>query len=383
MGATNNWQRIVVLPRNEPSTAVALSPDGTFAALDVTTFGPYMTMTSMIEVREVESAKVIASYTLPTVSDKAWALETKQVQYCDSGKYLLVSDRVAHIVVLDTKTYQPHFSIDLDGISSSVATTGATSMSSVSVWSACAASGKIAILYLTGGKFGWGTIKVVDLETAGEIPGMEGTSDAVKLTGMANFTSVAVSPSGWWVAMLAGDSVLVVDLRTRSVSQTISLRPDEFPNPNRVSFAGDFAIYVSTYPSVEKPFTRLWDVRTGSEIRAFGDTSDGAYGSFGVSADGHTVFGYTEKISICATCRNGNGSSRAKLAHFTLWNRDTGTVIAQSPAIRLIHHRCWTVLWGAREDFDEGPDLEISQTGKVVAVTWQAMTEPVRIFRLK
>jgi hypothetical protein len=388
-----------IIPRMSPSDSVTLSPDGGLVALIHTTLKqavPYgEDSTSKIEVREVQSSRIVATFSMPTVTSIAgvgysWSQGSNRIRYCDHGKYLLASDRHSIFYVLDSTTYQQHISIDLDALDLRTKPAGAPSGGSISVLSACSANRNIAIFQLIGGKFGWGVTRVFDLDTGKEIPGIAEAIDPTQIS------SVAVSPAGMSLAVVQfgyqqkgyrpiGDGIVIVDMQKKAVSQRIRLNRNELPLDSlQVAFAGESAVAVEdrNFPKVEKLLIHLWDVRSGSEMQTFGDPKEGAYRYFGASADGRIVFGYTGKEVYCASCDHHGGESRTKNARFTVWERATGRRIAQSPMLKVIHHTCPWVSFGACDPGDEEPMLEMSQAGNAVLVSWQSGGEPVKVFTL-
>jgi hypothetical protein len=389
-GATGNWQKTIVLPRMTEPHSLALSPDGAFVAVDGGAFGSagQGETGSMVEVREVQSTKVVATFNMPkTAEAEPWQPAGKEVQYCDSGKYLLVSDWAHRYFVLDTATYRQRYSIDLDALGFRPRSSAELSTHSATpeVRGACAANGKIAVFNLSRGRFGIGKTMVFDLEAGKEIPGTGSMTGAVDFRDWDGLSGIAVSPSGSSLAMLFMERVLVVDLRTREVSRVIDFHTGAIETDNQrwnpaVMFAGDSAVAVTSVTRGFQPMIRFYDIHTGSKTQEFGDPSEYALGTFGVSADGRTVFGHTEKRVLVT--QYGEQASRAELQHFTLWDRLSRKVIAQSPSLALAKDMIEGP-WGSGSSFDEVPEIEISQNGKVVAALWLGTPEPVRVFRLE
>jgi hypothetical protein len=136
-----------------------------------------------------------------------------------------------------------------------------------------------------------------------------------------------------------------------------------------------------------KPVIRFWDVGTASQIQALGDSSQDTYGDFHLSGDGRTVLGYSENredLYPGPPCPGLN--LRSRLAHFTLWDRPSGKIIAQSPALKMGHNSQGNFPGGCTTESDDGPVLDISQNGKTVAadcVSSMFDQLPMQVFTLK
>jgi hypothetical protein len=389
-GATHHWQKTVTLPRMTEPHSLALSPDGAFVAVDGGAFGPggEGETGSMVEVREVQSAKVAATFNMPKTEEaEPWQPAGREVQYCDNGRYLLVSDWAHHYFVLDTATYRQRYSIDLNalGFRPPSAAEISARYSTPEVRGACAANGKIAVFNLSRGRFGIGKTKVFDLEAGKEIPGSDSMTGAVNFPDWDSLSGIAVSPSGASLAMLFMERALVVDLRTRAVSRVITIHTGAMAMDNQrwqpqVMFAGESAVGVTNVITGFQPMIRIYDIHTGSALQEFGDPSEGAYGSFSVSADGRTVVGHIEKR--VRLVQDDEEMSRAELPRFILWDRPSGKIVAPSASLALAEDMVEGP-WGSGRSFREVPEIEISQNGKVVAALWLLTPEPVRVFRLE
>jgi hypothetical protein len=154
------------------------------------------------------------------------------------------------------------------------------------------------------------------------------------------------------------------------------------PYEPSVMFAGESMVAMAKpiVPSNDygRESLHFWNVDTGSEIQVINDLDPGANDvSFpGLSADGRTVLAYTDKS------RSKNGF-KVKDVRFSLWDRESGRMIATSPSLKVIHHGCPLIqLIGKCTPFDETPVLALSQSGNAVIAWWASGGEPVIVYTL-
>lgn len=241
--------------------------------------------------------------------------------------------------------------------------------------------------YSEPGESGPTAARVFDLDTGKQIPGTAEAPGIVNSAGPNYLTGLAVSASGSRLAIAFQGRVSVFDLRARPVSQIASFYDGDIAKRHpSIAFAEESVVAVWNAERDFKPMIRFWDLGTASQIQALGDSSQDTYGDFGLSGDGRTVLDYSEKREDLDP--KGNCPSlqlKSKLAHFTLWDRPSGKIIAQSPALKFVHNFQGN-LWGCHTESDEGPVLNISQTGMVVAADCQSSgfeQLPMRVFTLK
>jgi hypothetical protein len=104
----------------------------------------------------------------------------------------------------------------------------------------------------------------------------------------------------------------------------------------------------------------------------------------GVSADGKVVLTYAEKWRHCIFCKRYSNEYTVTDARFTLWDRNTGAVIAEDPAVRLVHQSCpWLMIMGSCTPSDEAPDLALDQSGNAVIASWITGDQPLSVFTLR
>ena len=176
----------------------------------------------------------------------------------------------------------------------------------------------------------------------------------------------------------------------------MQVRSDSDPGPYPIAFAGENTVAVellSNEPGVsttsgqflyhQRASVHFFDVSSGSQVQVIADPNVDDLSFWGMSADGRTMLAYTGKSYICTSCNKGAGQQEVTDARFTLWNRETGKPIAQSPSLKVIHHDCpWYRFAFSCTTSDETPVLALSQNGNAVAVSWASGGEPIVVYTL-
>jgi hypothetical protein len=129
----------------------------------------------------------------------------------------------------------------------------------------------------------------------------------------------------------------------------------------------------------------FFDVGTGDDVQTIADPQADDFFLWGMSADGRTMLAYTGRSYICTSCNKGTGQKKIEDARFTLWNRQTGKPIAQSPSLTIVHHECpwYRFTIGSCTSFDETPVLAMSQSGNAVIASFTSGGEPVKVYPLQ
>ncbi len=424
--AITQMKEIQVLAKTDPMDPVALSPDGILVAHAGTGFGPTPVYDGKtIDVREVSSSRQVASFqvlgTETTASSSAPAASTRdaraitQLQFCNQGSYLLAIDRAEHIHVFDTRTNQLRTTIDLNpleypppaeimALRQSKHNIDYNGRSGGLHFVACAANGPVAAFFIDY-DMGLGGIKIFNLDTGAPLPGSEGIPMLDSVEG------IAVSPLGTSIAIIRevhdaqfepggyfDHAVILIDSKTERVIRTIRLVAGDNHNTSPISFAGESTVAVQLLPSkpgpcaVSGPFclgqgasVHFFDVGTGADVQTIADPQADDFFLWGMSADGRTMLAYTGRSYICTSCNKGTGQKKIEDARFTLWNRQTGKPIAQSPSLTIVHHECpwYRFTIGSCTSFDETPVLAMSQSGNAVIASFTSGGEPVKVYPLQ
>jgi hypothetical protein len=258
----------------------------------------------------------------------------------------------------------------------------------------CAANSPIVafFIYRTGGR---GDIRIFNLDTGAQVPGFD------DLPMQDSVLGVAVSPLGSSMAIFrdANDAqfnpggyydhvVTIVDLKAKRVAGTMKLVSDTDRSTNPIWYAGESTVAVELLSrakdfSMQNDWFRgsihFFDVGSGSQVQVIADPDVDDFSLWGMSADGRTMLTYTGMSH-----NKGYEQQVVTDARFTLWNRETGKQIAQSPSLKVVHHTCqWLVIGiGSCTPFDEVPELKMSQNGNAVVASWTFGGEPIKVYGL-
>ena len=381
VGSTGPFGKLTESKVSGSAPYPVLSPDGKTVAMvhDYSKMpGAYaQVVTTTVEVRESRSSRLLGTFSLPstmtgTATEEGWGNDFT-AQYCDHGKYIVLSDTQNLIYVVDATTFRTHNTFDVR-LMGDTAELAASHPRISYVLGGCAANGTVAVLHLFGGRFGEaGKIRLVDIETGETLKGIENldTSDA---------ESVVISPSGDMIAFLQHENdvshsgageLKVFRLRENAFDSQIAVGHLDLRPENGLAFAGDSSI-VLNQRVINGDFKEHWafrlvDLHTGNIAGPLGD--EGTY-KVAVSVDGKTVMAYRPRESF-------SGSSR-----FTLSDRETGNRIVESPALKSTYHGCFpNIGMGSCTPSYGIPTLQLSQDGRSVLAWWK--DEPPRVFSLR
>lgn len=360
------------------SDTFKLSPDGAYLAhlhQDNIQAGNsiHAAVRSTVEIRDARSSTVVTTFHTPLAEDEESDFDIRDsLQYCDSGKYLLVSPGRDRFYVIETKTYQQHAVIDLD-----FKTLHATSK--LVRWLArasCAASGNVVAFSPADGEHS--VVRVFNLDTGDEI------QETNRLFHPTGITDVDVSSSAKYVMIPDRLSYVIFNMQTGAVASRI---PPNFANapfgsyPGPVRFVGDSMlseVWSTNIPiSDGRQSLYLWDIKAGTRAQVIDKLDPKArdVSIAGLSADGRTILAYTRKTS--------HDEERVKGASFSLWDRESGRLIAQSQSLKVIHYHCplGITSFGCAPG-DDSPWLTLSQSGNAVAVWYASGGQPVTVYTL-
>lgn len=389
LGAVGSFkENSVRIPVRYPEP-FALSPDGYFIAryrtrnegtMDI---GPSFS----VEIWDVLSSKLVSTIPIPPFHALpghagTWFADPNQVQYCNNGKYLLATDEGGKFYVFSAESGQMRNAIDFnkvhlaaapEGVEPALAQTGADYVNV-----ACAANGPIAAFLLKGGRFGKnGVIEVFDLDSGQEFEGFDQASGGLRVQ------SIALSPSGARLAILRYETfeyagITVFDVGSRSVLTTISFEPDLGRDWDNLEFAGEHRVTVAVTNLVQ-----LWDIDHDALIRTISDPNADNFKFKGLSAGGHRLLALSSRTHFCRSCNLGTGQQKVDDARFTLWDVDTGALVARSRSLKVVHHRCWLGHGGGLFNcttFDEPPQLGLSQNGEGIVSSYGDTGEPFSVY---
>jgi WD40-like Beta Propeller Repeat len=364
----------------------ALSPDGKTVAISRDNLQGHgldsEVVYTTIDVRDARSSNILGTFSLPTtrtggMGNEEWRNDF-HMQYCDRGKYIVLSDSQNLMYVVDARTLQIHTTFDLRSMAA--LSEGPIPRNGIDeIVGSCSANGGTAVFFLRGGRFGKdGFVRVVDLETGERMRGIESLDTAG--AGWVN-----ISPSGNLVAFLErennhGDQqhdgqIVVFDIRANAVYRRIPVSHRGYKLDEGLLFAGDSAMILEQRSPTENTNVRNWsfqlvDLTKGQVAGLFGDQQDE---DMAVSADGRTVMGSLPRRSF------GRG------AKFILWDRESGKSIAESPDLGNVHHGCFLAITfiGNCSASDETPMLELSQDGHSVLAWWSQSDGHPKVYSLR
>jgi hypothetical protein len=400
-----------VVAQTDSQDQFALSPDGTLAAHLGTGIWPTKHFDGKtLQFFSVNPAKQVASIQLSNDLDRHPGIFSRdQLQFCDHGKYLLALEDSANVDVVDTNQFQLRTAISLKAAEEAIRAEalkkpkGDLYGPGYLTFAACAANGPLAAFFVGNQAIHLGNIKVFNLETGSEIPGFDGLGSPEELAGLA------VAPDGSSIALLNGvvlpitgsfdtgkDTVTVIDVASHSIARRFFVESEAMFHYDPIAYAGDHALVIQlnqfrpyrpgTVMGAEgdESSVHFYDIATGSEIRAITAPKANRFSMLGVSADGKVVLTYAEKWRHCIFCKRYSNEYTVSDARFTLWDRNTGAVIAEDPAVRLVHQSCpWLMIMGSCTPSDEAPDLALDQSGNAVIASWITGDQPLSVFTLR
>ncbi len=370
-----------VTPLQGQPDSVAISPDGSSVSM-MHRDPSNGAITDRIEIREVESGRTLGSIALPVADWKKgpqYSLR-EPLRYCDDGRYLLAFNGLNVLHVFDAHTYQLHTSIALNDLKVLQGNGGVRGLSEVqsahTIQISCAALTGTAALRLQMDNTG--VFKVFDLESGTETADLTASFKGIWGNG------IAVSPDGTRVAAAVWDRsgaevIQVVDARTGTMTRQLPFGVPRGTERYLLAFAGDDAVVIGR-PACERTercqlqsgrVVRLLNLGTGA-VKELGAAGREAYRFTAASADGREVFAYTGAESFCQSCNRKLGEMRIDDARFTVWERDSGKVLVQSPQLRVQVYKCPLLMLGPCEDLETVPELAMSANGKAAVSLWHA-----------
>jgi hypothetical protein len=407
--ASYNLDKTVIQTGMRDMDKAFLAPDGSRVLIDRRDWKPDLPATRWLEVHDVASFRNLATIPLPPIppaplgNPKVKSV-SKAVHFCDGGKSILVYESGYTFSIIDARTYTQKASITLPSpVHRPEENPIFVDSPQVNFASSCAANAPVAGFELMFGPFGTGVTQVFNLDTGKQIS--EFTADT-----FGYLRDFDVSPSGASAAILvtrfvpgygtpvAYDSakynfdLAILDLKTRSVRTRILSDMRD----SRVAFAGDDEIAVAGDGREKKDELRetsthareklrvessieLFDIHTGAVSQRFGDQTDGARAFVAASADGRILLGYTGKEWLYK--EEGQGYLQIDRARFTIWDRQTGKAMAQSPGLQVFKTAYRMLDWS--HSISYRPTLDYSQQGNAVLVSWPGETKRLEVFTIK
>ena len=387
-----------------------LSPDGSSLLIDRREIKPDLSETRWLEVHDVATFRTLATMPMPTVPPPPPSMPSKirsvsaAVHFCNAGKTILVYESGYTFSIFDARTFRQKASITLRATTDRSAENPLPDdRPTVVLASGCAAGAPVAAVEIMFGPFGTGVTQVFDLDTGKQIS--EIAADA-----FGSPINIDVSPSGASAAILVARfqkaevkpaydttkntaDLTILDLNARALGRRILSGVDG----SRAAFVGENQVAVagSGEPSMRQeggsgtqgklhaqlPGIQLFDIHTGTLSQRFGDPADGARVFVAASSDGRLLLGYTGKEWMYT---EGGLETYLQVdrARFTIWDRQTGTVIAQSPGLQ-VFKRAYKMLDNSHT-VSERPTMDYSQRGNAVLVSWPGFaTKRVEIFTIK
>jgi hypothetical protein len=369
--------------------SVAISPDGNQVAMMHRVYLNGLELSAdSIEIHDVPSNATVKTLSLPRVD---WTHAARQfslsrdLNYCDRGKYLLAFTGPDILEIVDSQTFQIRHSLVFSQLSTHFSGAGKARrfddinfLTDVSI--ACAASEGRAVLAFYGDNVA--SFKLIDLDRGQEI------EDLVDdFHGRARGRGLAISPDGSKVARVSwtpgndnGTQAEIVDVRTGSaLRKTLELGGAMEPEYDLV-FAGEDALVVAeaecqpgpdceTHSIPHARDLRVWFFAGDGGVRTLGWPGQETYRSFGASADGNRLFAYSGTEKRCASCNEGAGELKIDNARFTVWDRASGRVLVRSPTLKVETYTCGFHL-GSCENYQQAPELQMSGDGKSLLAFW-------------
>jgi hypothetical protein len=400
-----------VVAQTDSQDQFALSPDGKLAAHFGTGIWPTKHFDGKtLQFFSVNPSKQVASIQLNNDPDRYPGIFPRdRLQFCDRGKYLLAFEDTENVDVVDTNTFQLRTPISLKAAEEAIRAEalkkpkGELYGGGDLMFAACAANDPLAVFFVAKTALELGDIKAFDLDTGAEISGFDGLASPDELAGLA------VAPDGSSIALVNGvflpvtqsfdtskDTVTVIDVASHTISKQFFVESEAMFQYDPIAFAGDHALVLQLNqfrpyrPGTvmgsdgDESSVHIYDIATGSEIRAITATQANRFSLLGVSADGKVVLTYAEKWRHCIFCKKYSSEYTVTDARFTLWDRNTGAAIAVDPSVRLVHQSCpWLMIMGSCTPSDEAPDLALDQSGNAVIASWISGDQPLTVFTLR
>ena len=386
----------------------SLSPDGSTVLIDRREMKQDLSETHWLEFHDVASFRTLATIPLPTVpppppSRPKTELVSKAVHFCNGGKSVLVYESGYTFSIIDTRTYTQKASITLTvTINHSAQNPLPDDNPTVVLACSCAANAPVAAVELVFGPFGTGVMKAFDLDN-----GQQVSEIATDVFGYPR--NIDISPSGASAAILVARfqpgelrrpddaakynaDLAILDMKTRSLRRRILSGMDG----SHVAFVGEVEVAVAgsgeraapgktngpaqKEPGIEPPNLEVFDIHTGAVSQRFGDPADGARAFVAASADGRSLLGYTGKEWMY---REGVASYlQIDRARFTIWDRQTGKVMAQSPGLQVF--KADYKMLDNSHSVSVRPTMDYSQQGNAVLVSWPGLwTKRLEVFTIK
>jgi hypothetical protein len=383
-----------------------LSPDASTVLIDRGRQNPDASETRWLEVRDVASFRTLATIPLATLPATPLKMESVSpaVHFCNGGKSILVYEGAYTFSIIDARAYTQKASITVPVTTYRSAESPLyVDKPAVVLASSCAANAPVAAVELLFGPFGTGVTEAFDLDTGKQIA--EIGADVA----FGSLMNIDISPAGASAAILverfqAGVlkstyealphhyDLVILDLKTRTVRSRIRSDMDG----SHVAFVGEDEVAVAgggeadtpektsgsaqKKPGREVPNIELFDIHTGAISHRFGDPRDGARTFVAASSDGRLLLGYTGKEWMY--WERTAGYLQIAQARFTIWDRHTGKMMAQSPGLQVFTtdykmlDNSHTISWR--------PTLDFSQQGNAVLVSWPGFsTKRLEVFTMK
>jgi hypothetical protein len=247
--------------------------------------------------------------------------------------------------------------------------------------SSCAANAGTAVFELLHAPSPVGTLRVFDLDSGKQISAVD-----LELTPGRDM-NVEVSPSGTYAALIkesppaqagaiSSDDLEILDLQTKTAIGQVHTGMRQV----QTAFVGDTEIAVASSATDSLPadtVINLFDVRSGTLVERLSALPQVARAPIGASADGRFVVGYTGNESLIGQ------ALQIKDAHFTIWNRETGKIMARSPDLPVSKTKIEALdltPWSTKNYVR--PVILVDDAGNAVVVTGY-MAEPVDVYGLK
>jgi hypothetical protein len=404
-----NLTKTVISAGMRDMDKASLSPDGSTVLIDRRETKQDLSETRWLEFHDVASFRTLATIPLrtllpalpPTVPKTQFV--SKAVHFCDGGKSILVYESGYTFSIIDTRTYTKKAAITFTATIDRSAETPLYADNSAGILAGgCAANAPVAAVEVAFGPFGTGVTKVFDLDTGNQI-----SEIAADVFGYP--INIDVSPSGASAAILVarfqrGDlkppydttkynaDLAILDLNAHSLRRRIRSGMDgscvTFMGEDEVAVAGsgerdarqETNGQTQEKARIQASDIQLFDIHTGTVSQRFGDPADGARAFVAASSDGRLLLGYTGKEWIYG---ESTGSYlQIDRARFTIWDRQTGKVMAQSPGLQVFTtdykmlDNSHTISWR--------PTMDYSQQGNAVLVSWPGFwTKRLELFTRK
>lgn len=373
--------------------SAAISPDGSAVAMMHREFSNGE-MTDVVVVKNVQSNRELNRISLswrPAEQRKNQYYLSRNLSYCDAGKYLLAFTDLDRINVLDSRTFRLHTTIDLSDLHLKLRQDPAgrpfTDMHFLSnVRFDCSANNTSAVLAFSA-DLGVNSIKLFDLDKGTEIADL-----AENHEGRYQGDGIAISPDGSKVALVTwkfrkgeGSGIELIDTETGAILKSMFLG-DRYGIEHQLGFAGENALVIgepesqSSNPGDSRSvprgrMLRIWNFAKDGGMTILGWPGADVYRYSGASAGGNSVFGYTGIESYCKSCNKGSGELKIEDARFMIWSLASGQPVARSPKLRVIPHPCPLIQFmGSCTEFQQPPILSLSANGKAVLAFWPEPT---------